>query len=248
MGAGDDAYFWEYGRKKLKYGPFEDTLKLDYKATTTIYCTKRQFDLNKFIAKNVSGIIPIMFEYAVSYENCSNVLPPIPIPINIDKVNYKENKVDNKFVVFHGLNRPGFKGTHHIEAAFQVLKQKYSDVEFIIKGKMPLNEYLELMARTNLVIDQTNSHSHGVNGLLAMAMGKVVLGGVEKESLDIFSIDSSPAINIKPNSDDIIDKVSKVIEMSPEKIKELGEASRLFIEKNHNYKTIAQKYLNTWES
>ena len=32
LAAGSDAYFWRYGRSKLKYGPFDDVLKYDLNA------------------------------------------------------------------------------------------------------------------------------------------------------------------------------------------------------------------------
>lgn len=247
LGAGDDSYFWKYGREKLKYGPFDDFLKYDCNGKKIYFMESRKaFQINKFMADNCNGIVPIMYEYEVSYSEHGNLLKTIPIPMNIEKINYQENIIHDKLVIFHGLNRYGFKGTRHVEEAFDILKEKYSDeLELIIDGNMPLDKYLEVMKKTNIIIDQTNSYSLGVNGIYAMAMGKVVLGGAEPESLKSLGVEYSPVINIKPNAQSIVDAVKKLME-NKEKIKEIGLESRKFVEEIHGYKTIAKKYLKVW--
>ena len=106
------------------------------------------------VGKKSNGVIPIMYEYEVSYSDVENRLNTIPIPINIEKIKYQDNIVKEKVVIFHGLSRYGFKGTRHVEEAFDYLRQKYpNDLELVIKGNLPLNEYLDLMSRTNIVID-----------------------------------------------------------------------------------------------
>lgn len=247
LSAGDDSYFWKYGRKKLAYGPFDDFLKYDCNGKKKYFMeSRRAFEINKFMADNCNGIIPIIYEYEVSYYTHSNLLQTVPIPMNIKKINYQENIILDKLVIFHGLNRYGFKGTRHVEEAFKILKNKYSnDLELIIDGNMPLNKYLEVMKKTNIVIDQTNSYSLGVNGIYALAMGKVVLGGAELESLKSLGVEHSPVINIKPNAQSIVDAVEKLMK-NKEKIKEIGLESRKFVEEVHGYKTIAKKYLEVW--
>ena len=247
LGAGDDSYFWRYGRSNLKYGPFDDFLKYDCNGKSKYFMeTNRAFAINEYIANNVNGIVPIMFEYETSYSEHKNLLKTIPIPINIEKIKYEDNIVSDKLVIFHGLNRYGFKGTRHVEEAFKLLNRKYPDkLELIIDGNMPLNKYLEVMKKTNIIIDQTNSYSLGVNGIYAMAMGKVVLGGAEPESLKSLGVEFSPIINIEPNAQSIVSAIETLME-NKEKIKEIGLESRKFVEEVHGYKTIAKKYLKVW--
>ena len=247
LGAGDDAYFWANGRKKLKYGPFDDFLKYDMNNANGFFMeNQRAFQVNKFIADNCDGIIPIMFEYETSYDKHPNLKKTIPIPINIEKIEYKENKIIGKIVVFHGLNRYGFKGTRHVEEAFKILEKKYpNDLELIIDGNMPLEKYLEVMRKTNIVIDQTNSYSLGVNGIYALSMGKVVLGGVEPESLKSLEVENSPAINIKPNAQSIVEEIEKLLEKK-EQLRDIGLQSRKFAKETHSHIKIAKKYLKAW--
>lgn len=249
LAAGDDAYFWKYGRRNLRYGPFDDFLKYDCNGQLKYFMeTDRAFAINKYIADNVNGIIPIMYEYETSYIGHKNLLKTIPIPINIEKIKYQENIISDKLVVFHGLNRYGFKGTRHVEEAFDYLSKKYpNDLELIIDGKMQLNEYLEVMRRTNVVIDQMYSHSLGVNGVYALAMGKIVMGGAEPESLKSLGVNSSPVINLKPNAQSIIDEVERLLEKRNQ-IAELGFVSRQFAEEVHGHIKVAQQYIETWSN
>ena len=78
-----------------------------------------------------------------------------------------------------------------------------------------------------------------------MAMGKVVLGGAEKESLQSYRLKSSPIINIKPNAVSIVKEVEKLLDRKNE-IPLLGQISREHIENVHCYKKVAQTYINTW--
>ncbi|OCA56612.1 glycosyltransferase [Photorhabdus namnaonensis] len=246
LAAGDDALFWKVARKKLKYGPFDDFLKYDLKKKNFEMDSNKAYIRNQYIAENVKGIIPIMYEYQISYENYSNLCPIIPIPINIDRIKYQPNTINRRIVVFHGLNRYGFKGTRHVEAAFDYLNKKYpNDLELITNGHLPLDQYLKIMKKTNIIIDQTNFYSLGINGLYALAMGKVVLGGAEPESLAAFNIEKSPVLNITPDKNSIIQQIEYILE-NKNNIKQLGEDSRKYVEDNHNYIKIAKQYLNIW--
>lgn len=245
-GAGDDAFTWKYGRKRLKYGHFDDFLKYDLNSDNFYMDTTEAFKFNERIIEKSNGIIPIMYEYEISYKNHYKRLNTIPIPINVNKITYRENNVSNKLVVFHGLNRYGSKGTRHVEKAFDLLKKKYpNDLELIIKGKMNIDEYLQIMRRANVVIDQMYSYSLGVNGVYALAMGKIVMGGAEPESLVSLNVKSSPVINLSPNFESIIQEIELLLEQK-NNIQDMGYMSRKFAESVHGHIKVAKQYVETW--
>jgi len=246
LAAGSDAYYWKYGRKKLRYGPFDDVLRYDVCKKTYFMEKKKAFEYNKYVADLCDGIIPIMYEYQLSYEGHYNLKDIIQIPINVDKVKYSINNVNKKLVIFHGLNRYGFKGTKYVEDAFLRIKKRYGDdVQLIIDGQMSFEKYISIINKANIVIDQTNSYSCGLNALYSMAIGKVVLGGAEPESLTALGIESSPVINILPDPDDIVKKIETIIS-NKKSIEVISVNSRDYIEKNHDYKKIADMYLKVW--
>ena len=249
LAVGSDAYYWKFGPKKLRYGPFEDILEFDIKEKNyPYYDSEESFNYNSKFSLSVRGIIPVLHDYEACYQPHPKLLSLIPIPINTDKIKYSQNKVSKKIIIFHGLNRYGFKGTKHVEKAFEILNEKYpNELELIIRGKMPLRDYLNLMNKTNIVIDQTSTYSLGVNGVYALAMGKVVFGGAEPESLRAMGVKKSPVINILPDANDIVRNVEKFI-YDKKLIETIGVQSRKFAEENHDYMKVASKYIAAWNN
>jgi hypothetical protein len=221
---------------------FTNSIKFDgYKINNKA----REYEL--YLSSKVNGIVPVAYEYLIPYINYKNVSNIIPLPINLDYFNYQENIVTNKLLIFHGLNKYGFKGTFYIEKAFEYINSKYaSDVNAIIHGKINFNNYIHLLTKANVVIDQTSSHSLGMNGLISLSLGKVVLGGdkIGEESLGYIN---SPIISMKPDVKYIIQKLEELIE-NKHKIQEIGLNSRNLIEKFHSSSIVAQKYLQFWDS
>lgn len=245
--SGTDSFYLLNADKKMNYSPVGDFLRYDYKKNKHQYLKKSYVKFNRWLAENVNGIIPIMYEYDICYKDTYRTAPCIAIPMNIKKITYKPNVVKDKIIIFHGLNRYGFKGTKYIEEAFNRLKDKYIDtVDFIIQGNMPLSDYLDLMDKTHIVVDQTSSYSSGVNAIYALAMGKIVLGGAEPEGLKSLCMNSNPVINIKPNVDDICEQLEKLI-ANKDKFELKGNESRLFVEKYHDSIVVAKKYVSTWQ-
>lgn len=245
LAAGSDYYYWTVSRKQLQYGPFEDNIKYDLKKNEVRFLENDFKKFNTFLANFVDGIIPIMYEYELAYKEFSNLTQVIPIPVDLDNIKMKPQADGEKLLIFHGLSRYGFKGTKYIEEAFMELAVKYSkSADFLIKGKMPINEYLDLMEMTDFIVDQSSSYSLGVNGVFGLAMGKIVFGGAEPESLMSFGINSSPVINIKPDSKDIAKKISQILDSAD--IDELRTKSRKYAEDVHCCRKVATQYIDTW--
>ena len=92
------------------------------------------------------------------------------------------------------------------------------------------------------------AYDQGFNALEAMAMGKVVLTGAEKEWREHYNIlEDYVVINAMPNVSYLVEKLSWLIE-NPEKIKIISKNAREFILEYHDYKTITKKYLKAWEN
>jgi glycosyltransferase involved in cell wall biosynthesis len=210
--------------------------------------TREGREYNTFFLENVDGVIPIMYEYAQGFRDIKyeKLCSTIAIPMNIENIKYEENKVTDKIIFFHGLNREGIKGTPLIRQAMDKLKENYpDDVECIIDGRMSLKKYLSFLKKINVVIDQVYSVSTGVNGVYNLALGKIIIGGGEKEYLTEFGLTSSPLIPINASVDDIYNQLEWVVQ-NKERIPELSYASRALAEKLHDYKKIAQEYLSAW--
>ena len=246
LAAGDNSIYWD-NKHKLRYWQNEEARAIDGE-TKYIWAKTRMKRWNYKMANMVDGIIPITYSYAIGHEQFKNLCNTIPIPVDISKIQYKENLVKDKIIIFHGLNRVGFKGTRYIKKAMEIIKERYPDkVDIIIKGNIPLEEYLRVIKRSNIIIDQAFSYGYGVNGAFSLALGKVTLSGCEPEFLAEFKIDSSPVINILPDVDQIVNILEDLV-LHPEKIPAIGVESRKYAEELHDYKKIAQRYVDTWNN
>ena len=249
--AGDD--YWQYASWKKGRIEYENYFYENNKRIRKAHSKYRLSSvigdgICRRITRDVEGIIPcIPFEYEIAYSDFPNVKPAVFLPVNTDKIKYKENTVrDNKIIFFHGINRTEDKGSAYIIEAMNNIKKRYSnDVECIIDGKMPYQEYIELMKKVNVVIDQCRGLGYGMNALIAMAEGKVVFTGAE-ESV-VFNMEGEcPLVNIRASVKQIEKSMESVIERK-KAISEIGYNSRIYAEENHNYIKIAQNYIDTWK-
>ena len=71
------------------------------------------------------------------------------------------------------------------------------------------------------------------------------MGGAEILGHNELGYKDCPVINIKPDVNDIVEKIEKILEKKNQ-FGELGKRSREFIEKHHNHIKIAQKYVDIW--
>lgn len=201
------------------------------------------------IINSADIIIPSLYEYAIGYkEYGEKVSKVIPFPINTDNLCYAPNVVKKKIVFFHGLNREASKGTAIIRKAMEKLQEKYPEsVEIIIDGHMPFEKYIKIIEKTNVVIDQCLTYGYGINACISMAQGKVVMTPCKKETLEAFGIKESPIINIQADVDQIFSQMEWLVQ-NKDKITEIGEQSRTYVEEMHDYTRVAQQYLEAWES
>lgn len=199
------------------------------------------------LLNNVNGYIPIWYEYAQPLREFSTLKNTIPIPINVDVLEYKPNIIKNKIVFFHGkTSRPGPKGEKYIIGAFDKLRDKYSDVaDFLCEGGLPFAEYIQLLDRQNVVLDDANSCSLGMNALSSMAKGKIVMGGAEQIANEELGYNYNPAINLQPDINQIAHCIEYIIAHKSD-LEEMGYKSRMFVEEHHNYIKVAQQYIDIW--
>ena len=197
----------------------------------------------------VKGYIPIWYEYAEPYRQYQCLKKTIRIPVDIGSQEYKPNLLeDDKVVFYHGVNRE-CKGTRFIRKAFERMQKDYGDhAQFILAGKLPFNEYMKVVEKANVIVDDANSYSVAMNGLFSLLKGKLVMGGAEPIANNELGIDGvNPVFNINPDVDQICETMKYIIDHR-ENITELSQKGRLFVENYHDSVRIAQEYVNLWES
>ena len=247
--AGNDSIYWQNLRNKLNYSPFDDEINIDLGGIEPKQTYRNSILFNNYLANNVEGIIPVVYEYKKAYKDFKNLRKLIPQPIATSKFKKHIYQLNQKPIkVVHTITRPGSKGTKYIKKAFLNLNRRFSGrAEFILQDKLSFDLYLEAMRNVSIVVDQCNSYSYGMNALFAMSLGKVVFSGAEPEALKALKINNSPVKNIIPDPEFIYESISKLIE-KPRTIKELAQSSREYVEKYHDAPKIAQIYIEEWKN
>ncbi len=205
--------------------------------------------VHEFVLKNCNGIIATDFDYVDAIKNHPKCLGLIPYPINFEKLNFEELRIENKIIIFLGVNEWNYnqKGIYFFEKALEIIAEKYdSKIEINIAKSIPYNDYINLYNKAHILLDQAYSYDQGYNALEAMAKGKVVFTGAEQAFVDYYKIKECVCVNAKPDVNYLVKELSFLIE-NPDEIIAIGKRARAFVEKEHDYIKIAEKYLEVWD-
>jgi glycosyltransferase involved in cell wall biosynthesis len=206
--------------------------------------------LHRFIFEKIDGVIASDLDYDIPLEGNKKYLGLIPNPINTEKLKYTPIASEEKIIIFHGINRANYfkKGNDYFEAALQKIQEKYnSKVEMISVENIPYSEYIEKYNSAHILLDQVYAYDQGYNALEAMAKGKVVFTGAENEFLEKYILkEDDVCINALPNIEYLFEKLEGLI-LNPERLNQISSNARTFIEGEHDYISIAEKYLKTWK-
>jgi len=206
--------------------------------------------ISEFLYKNVNGVIASDFDYALPLQENSKFLGFIPNPINTDNLNSEKLYINDKIVIFLGINRNAYfkKGIPYFEKALQIIQQKYQNkIDVFVTENLPYSQYINIYNNCHILLDQIYAYDQGYNALEAMAKGKVVFTGAEREFLEYYNLkEDEVAINTLPNVDYLVEKLSYLIE-NPQKIFEISQNAKTFIKQKHDYITIAKKYIEIWK-
>lgn len=252
LSCGDDysnvAYNFAHPEVKSVVQPFlmGKIRKNDF--TNILKFRTREFKkLHDFIFANISGVIATDLDYHAPLVGNSKYIGLVPYPINTDKIAYEPIPVTSKASIFLGINTDNYfkKGSDYFEQALDVIRSRYPETEITVTHSIPYAEYIRIYRKAHIVLDQAFSIDQGYNALEAMARGKVVFTGAEAEFVSQYQIAEPVNINASANVDSIVAALSALIE-NPNHISDIGRRARQFIEKEHDYVTIAQKYLAAW--
>lgn len=251
---GDDFYYQNCCINKiLKYSPY-DTLSMNDPYTNEVFKSLIKLEkFNKYLATKTDGIIAGCYDYYKSYEFAGYVskLVLIPFPINTDKIISKiEIQDPNKIKFFIGIQkrRSSWKGTDVLELELRKIKEFNSHVEIKIATDVPYSEYIKMYSDSDIIVDLLYTYSPGMNALTAMLQGKIVISGGEREMYKMIGeYELEPIINFNPHYS-IGQQFLNVVKMSGDEILERKSKSIEFVKKHHDYKIVAQKYIDFWEN
>lgn len=217
------------------------------------YLKPKYKSLHDFIFDKIDGVIASDMDYDIPLTGNKKYLRLIPNPVNTEKLKFKSfssEGIPEKIIIFHGINRVNYfkKGNDYFEASLEKLQHKYrAIIEVITVENIPYLEYIEKYNSAHILLDQVLSYDQGYNALEAMAKGKVVFTGAEIEFLDRYNLqEDEVCINALPDVDYLYNKLEGLI-LNPTKLSTISSNARAFIEREHNYISVAKKYLEAWK-
>ncbi len=225
---------------KLADAAFSNVLK---------FRTKAFEKLHNYIYENIQGVIATDLDYHLPLQNHPKYLGLIPSPMNVDTFPKKEVVINERIVIFHGINRESYfkKGNDYFEKALEIIMKKYdTKIDVFVTENVPYNDYINRYNQAHILLDQLYGHDQGSNALEAMAKGKVVFTNASTIFEKHYKLTEKVAINALPDVDYLVSELSFLIE-NPTEIIAIGKRARAFIEKEHDYLKIAAKFLAIWQ-
>lgn len=208
--------------------------------------------LNHEIADTCNGIIAGLYEYHEAYKGTyADKLAYIPLPVEPGKGDIQAYSQERKIRFFIGIQkeRSIYKGTDIMLRALERIAADYPDDCEILKAEsVPFEQYSRMIDDCDILLDQLYGYSPGMNALLAMSKGKIVVGGAEEECYTILDEkELRPMVNVTPSEEDIYNKLEWIID-NKEQIARMQRESIEFIKKHHHPKSVARLYLDFWAS
>ena len=144
-------------------------------------------------------------------------------------------------IVVHAPSDRAKKGTEHVIAACAQLP-----VELDVVEHLPHAEARERYARADIVVDQLNAGWHGVFALEAMALGKPVVVYLKPDVVEQAERAYGTKVPLVPATKENLVAALRPLVESPALRREVGAASRAYVERVHDIDKIADRLLDVY--
>ena len=133
--------------------------------------------------------------------------------------------------------------------ALERIEKEYHDECTVMRAEnVPFEQYSQMIDECDVLLDQLYGYSPGMNALLAMSKGKIVVGGAEEECYNILNENElRPMVNVTPDEESIYSRLKWLLD-NKETIAGMQRDSLEFISKHHTPEKVAQEYLKFWKS
>ncbi len=148
-------------------------------------------------------------------------------------------------VLFHAPNHRNIKGSHYFIQAVRELQEEGHSIELVIAEKVSNEKVKELISKADIIADQLIVGWYAMFAVEAMTMGKPVLCFLRPDLIALYTAtgliepNEIPIINCNPL---ILKDVLRELIYDREKLIELGERSKMFVEKHHSLASVGSVF------
>ena len=141
--------------------------------------------------------------------------------------------------------RDFMKGAMKIAAFVEEVAHRHpGKVQIKYVEGVPYDEYMHLLAKADVLVDQLYSYTPSMNSLAAMARGTVVIGGGEEEYYEFIGEKTlRPIINVRPDvpDEENIAAIERAL-FTDGMLERMAQESIQFVHKYHDYRLVAKQY------
>lgn len=236
----------------MAYGdPTPYTLK--HKEVVSDWLDEPLRDHCRHIYDNIDGVVSALYEYHLS---CLRVLPQDMvayggIPVDMSATEFSGIPADGKFRIMVACHRgrEDEKGIDRILPVVSRLADDYPErVSLDFVQNVPLEQFRRCLAAAHVVVDQLYSYTPATTALMAMASGKIVVSGGEKEYYDFIGEKRlHPVINADPQCPEALYGQLKALAFDRLRARRLSEDGRAFVAAHNDVDVVAGRFLDFWE-
>lgn len=211
-------------------------------------------DYTQHLYDNIDGAMSTLPEYDMSAKRHMNPekLFFTNLPISLDSLEFSPMNFDGPVRVLIGM-RGGMeiqKGTAKmLDICKDLEKEMAGQFEVRVVKNLPLDDYLNELRNSHIVIDQLYSYSPGMNALQTMALGRITASGGQPEYYEYIGENTQPIFCLTPLEDaETIKNRLKELILDTDRLKSMSEEGRRLVERHNDVGKVASLFEEHWHN
>lgn len=201
-------------------------------------------ELSQRVYDQVDGVVSALYEYHLAAADSidANRLTYGGIPVDTSAIPFTPPTPGDpvKILAPYHTGRESEKGT---DILYNMARRVAGARIDRITG-LRYNDFVARMATADVVLDQFYSYTPATTALVAMAMGKTVVTGGERDFAAWIG-DDVPVVNPDPRCPErLVDDLT--LAMNPETMAATAVKARRFVEKHNDASVVAQRFVDFW--
>ncbi|KAB7514668.1 glycosyltransferase [Halosegnis rubeus] len=167
----------------------------------------------------------------------------VPRAVDCEEITPQQPKDDGVFRVAHAPSDRQLKGTKYVIEAIESLRDTGRDIQLVeIEGQH--DEVINILQRSDLVVDQLLLGTFGVVSLEAMAAGTPSICYMRDDLQEKYP-DTLPVVNATPNN---VGEVIKELSEDSDRRAALGKQGREYVTTHHSLPKVGERLLDVYRT